>query len=77
MTAFDILFRQQQQYEDSKAMTVARTAMRTTAIPVTVGTFEMRRKHEGLKVMKVTRMVNPTGPTPVPREVGGLGGFRV
>ena len=56
-------------------MTVARTAMRTTAIPVTVGTFEMHRKHEGLKVMKVTRLVNPTGPIPVPREVGGWGAY--
>ena len=31
-------------------MTVARIAMRTTPIPVTVGTFEPRQQHEGLKV---------------------------
>ena len=30
--------------------------MRTTPIPVTVGTFEARRQHEGPKVTTVTRM---------------------
>ena len=30
--------------------------MRTTPIPVTVGTFEARRQHEGPKVATVTRM---------------------
>ena len=30
--------------------------MRTTPVPVTVGTFEMRGKHEGLKVMTVSRI---------------------
>ena len=36
--------------------TVLRIAMRTTPIPVTVGTFEARRQHEGPKVTTVTRM---------------------
>ena len=39
-----------------KAMTVAKTAMRTTLIPVTVSSFEMLRRHIGQKVTTVTRM---------------------
>ena len=39
--------------------------MRTTPIPVTVGTFEARRQHEGPKVMTVTRMATLTGLIPV------------
>ena len=45
-----ITLKLKQQYEVSTAMTVARIAMRTTQIPVTVGILEARRKHEGLKV---------------------------
>ena len=37
-----------QQYEVLKAAALARIGMRTTPIPVTVGTFEVRQKHEGL-----------------------------
>ena len=45
-----------QQYEAPKAMTAARTAMRMTPIPVSVGAFQTRRNQEGLKVMTVTKM---------------------
>ena len=34
------IFKMRQQYAVSKAMTVVRTAIRTTLIPVTVVTFE-------------------------------------
>ena len=44
------------QHEGSKVRTVLRITMRTTPIPVTVGTFEVRRQHEGPKVTTVTRM---------------------
>ena len=60
-------------------MTVARIAMSTTLMPVTVDTFETRRRHRGPKVttateegsfqtsktMTVTRMATPRGPIPV------------
>ena len=61
-------------------MTVASIAMSTTLLPVTVDTFEMRRRHiygsksddsyeEGSfqesKTMTVTRMATPRGPIPV------------
>ena len=36
-------------------MTVARIAMRTTLIPVTVDTFGTRRRHIGPKVTTLTR----------------------
>ena len=49
-------FKMRQLYEASKAMRVARTAVRTTPIPVTVGTFETRREHEGQKLTTVSRM---------------------
>ena len=49
-------FNMRQQYEASKGMGAARTAMRTTPVPVTAGTCETRRKHEALKVTTVTRM---------------------
>ena len=39
-----------QQYEISKAMTVARIAIRTALIPVTVDIFETRRRYIGPKV---------------------------
>ena len=38
--------------------------MRTTPIPVTVGTFEARRQHEEPKVTTVTRMATLTGLIP-------------
>ena len=37
-------------------MSVVRTAMRTTPVPVTVGTFEVRGKHDGLNVTTVGRI---------------------
>ena len=40
------------------------TAVRTSSIHVTVGTFETRRTHEGLKVTTVTRMATARGPIP-------------
>ena len=39
----------------SRAMTVARIAMGTTLMPVTVDTFETQRRHVGPKVTTVTR----------------------
>ena len=48
-------FELRQHYEVPKAITVARVAMRTTLIPVTIGTFETRRRHIGPKVTTVTR----------------------
>ena len=48
-------FKLRQQYEVSKAMTVARIAMRTNLMTVTVDTFETRRRHIGPKVTPVTR----------------------
>ena len=48
-------FKLRQQYEVSKAMTVARIAMSTTLMPVTVDTFETRRRHIGPKVTTVTK----------------------
>ena len=58
-----------------KAMTVAKTAMRTTLIPVTVSSFEMLRRHIGPKVTTVTRMATSRGPIGV-RGLGrgGAGG---
>ena len=47
-------FKPGQQYEVSKAMTVARIAMSTTLMPVTVNTFETRRRHIGPTVTPVT-----------------------
>ena len=48
-------FNFRQQNEASKAMRVARTTMRTTPIPATVGAFETRREHKGLKATTVTK----------------------
>ena len=48
-------FKLRQQYKVSKAMTVARIAMSTTLMPVTVDNFETRRRHIGPKVATVTR----------------------
>ena len=59
-------------------MTVARIAMSTTLMPVTVDTFETRRRHIGPKVTTVTRMATPRGPIPVTVDTfeasGGPGG---
>ena len=46
-------------------MTVARIAMRTTPILVTVGTSEQRQQHEWLKVTTVTGIAMPGGFIPV------------
>ena len=71
-------FKLRQQYEVSKAMTVARIAMSTTLMPVTVDTSETRRRHIGPKVTTVTRMATPRGPIPVTVDTfeasGGPGG---
>ena len=45
-------------------MTVARIAMRTTPMPVTVGTLELRQQHEGQKVTTVTGIAMPGGGHP-------------
>ena len=47
--------KQRQQYKVSKAKTAARIAMRTTLIPMTVDTVEMRRRPLSPKVATVTR----------------------
>ena len=76
-----ITLKMRQQHEPSKAVTVARTAMRTTQVHLTVGTFETRREHKGLKVttvtshedggfdasktMTFTRMATPKSPIPL------------
>ena len=67
-------FKLRQQYDVSKAMTVARIAMSNTLMPVTVDTFSHRSKSDdsyeegsfqASKTTAVTRMATPRGPIPV------------
>ena len=48
--------------------------MRTTPIPVTVGTFEARRQQQGPKVTTVTRMEALAPKTTTVNEATGWGG---